>query len=100
MSWILPKRETTIQSVGFLIGEQGAAWGGDLDGNNNNVKIQQHNTTGTDANRVGMHIQSNSNTVHVGQGCSFESSSDTTCESSSAVRIWWSHSQSRFTLWG
>ena len=34
----------------------GRSWGGDLDGNNNNIKIQQHNTTGTDANRVGMHI--------------------------------------------
>jgi hypothetical protein len=34
----------------------GRAWGGDLDGNNNNIKIQQHNTTGTDANRVGFHI--------------------------------------------
>jgi hypothetical protein len=31
----------------------GRSWGGDLDGNNNNIKIQQHNTTGTDANRVG-----------------------------------------------
>ena len=63
----------------------GKAWGGDLDGNNNNIKIEQHNTTGTDANRVGFHIQSNSNTVHVGQGCSFDNSSDTSCESSSTV---------------
>jgi len=60
----------------------GRAWGGDLDGNNNIVKIEQHNTTGSDSNRVGFHIQSNGNNVHVGQGCSFESSSDTTCESS------------------
>ena len=63
----------------------GKAWGGDLDGNNNNIKIEQHNTTGTDANRVGFHIQSNGNTVHVGQGCSFDNSSDTSCQSSSTV---------------
>ena len=57
----------------------GRNWGGDLDGNNNNIKIEQHNTTGTDANRVGFHIQSNGNTVHVGQGCTFSSSSSTSC---------------------
>jgi hypothetical protein len=57
----------------------GRSWGGDLDGNNNIVKIEQHNTTGTDANRVGFHIQSNSNTVSVGQGCTYDGQSDTTC---------------------
>lgn len=57
----------------------GKAWGGDLDGNNNTIKLEQHNTTGTDANRVGMHIQSNDNTVSVGQGCTFTDASDTTC---------------------
>jgi len=62
----------------------GRNWGGDLDGNNNNIKIEQHNTTGTDANRVGFHIQSNGNTVHVGQGCTFDNSSDTTCSGSSS----------------
>jgi len=63
----------------------GKAWGGDLDGNNNNIKIEQYNTTGTDANKIGFHIQSSGNTVHVGQGCSFNNSSDTSCESSSTV---------------
>jgi hypothetical protein len=63
----------------------GETWGGDLDGNNNTIKLEQHNTTGTDANRVGFHIQSSGNTVHVGQGCSFDNSSDTSCQSSSTV---------------
>jgi hypothetical protein len=63
----------------------GRNWGGDLDGTNNNIKIEQNNTNGSDSNRVGFHIQSNDNTVHVGQGCSFDNSSDTSCESSSTV---------------
>jgi len=57
----------------------GETWGGDLDGNSNTIKTEQYNTTGTDTNRVGMHIQSNSNTVSVGQGCTYDSQSDTTC---------------------
>jgi hypothetical protein len=63
----------------------GRNWGGDLDGTNNNIKIEQNNTNGSDSNRVGFHIQSNDNNVHVGQGCSFDNSSDTSCESSSTV---------------
>ena len=43
----------------------GKAWGGDIDGNDNNITIEQHNNTGSDVNRVGMHIQSNDNTVTV-----------------------------------
>ena len=39
----------------------GRNWGGDLDGNNNTIKIEQHNTTGSDSNRVGFHIQSSGN---------------------------------------
>ena len=60
----------------------GRNWGGDLDGTNNNIKIEQNNTTGSDSNRVGFHIQSNSNAVHVCQGATFDSSSDTTCSGS------------------
>jgi len=57
----------------------GRNWGGDLDGVNNNIKIEQNNTNGSDSNRVGFHVQSNNNNVHVCQGATFTSSSDTTC---------------------
>jgi len=60
----------------------GESWGGDLDGNNNTIKTEQYNTTGTDANRVGMHIQSNNNMVSVGQGCTYDGQSDTSCSGS------------------
>jgi hypothetical protein len=63
----------------------GRNWGGDLDGTNNTLKFEQINTTGSDSNKIGFHIQSNGNTVHVGQGCSFDNSSDTSCGSSSTV---------------
>jgi len=62
----------------------GKAWGGDIDGNDNNITIEQHNNTGSDVNRVGMHIQSNDNTVTVCQGGTFSSASDTTCASSAS----------------
>jgi hypothetical protein len=62
----------------------GRNWGGDLDGTNNNIKIEQNNTTGSDSNKVGFHIQSNDNNVHVCQGATFDSSSDTTCSGSSS----------------
>ena len=47
----------------------------------NTLKFEQFNTTGTDANRIGFHINTNDNTVHVCQGKTFDNSSDTTCES-------------------
>ena len=59
----------------------GQNWGGDLDGSGNTLKFEQFNTTGTDANRIGFHINTNDNTVHVCQGKTFDNSSDTTCES-------------------
>ena len=34
----------------------GRNWGGDLDGVNNNIKIEQNNTNGSDSNRVGFPI--------------------------------------------
>ena len=62
----------------------GRAWGGDIDGNDNNIKIEQYNTTGTDANRVGMHVWSSDNDVDIGQGCTFSDASDTTCSGTSS----------------
>jgi hypothetical protein len=57
----------------------GKAWGGDLDGNNNNIKFEQYNTTGSDSNRIGFHMPGNSNELHICQGATFSSSTDTTC---------------------
>ena len=52
-------------------------YGGDINGASNSVKIKQYNTTGSDTNRVGMHIWSSNNTVDICQGATFESSTDT-----------------------
>ena len=57
----------------------GKAWGGDLDGNNNTLKFEQYNTTGSDSNKIGFHMLGNSNELHVCQGATFSSSTDTTC---------------------
>ena len=61
----------------------GISWGGDLDGSSNNLKFEQYNTTGTDANKIGFHINTNDNTVHICQGKSFDNATDTTCSASS-----------------
>ena len=58
------------------------SYGGDINGNNNNVKIKQTITTGTDTNRVGFHIMSNDNNVDICQGGTFSSSIDTSCSDS------------------
>ena len=58
------------------------SYGGDINGNNNNVKIKQTITTGTDTNRVGFHIMSNDNNVDICQGGTFSSSTDTSCSDS------------------
>ena len=63
----------------------GASWGGDVDGSGNNLKFEQYNTTGTDVNKIGMHISSNDNNVHVCQGKSFTDAADTTCSASSTA---------------
>ena len=57
----------------------GVGWGGDLDGSSNTIKLEQFNTTGTDANKIGFHIPSSDNTIHLCQGKTFDNSSDTTC---------------------
>jgi hypothetical protein len=62
----------------------GKSWGGDLDGTNNNIKTEQNNTTGSDSNKVGFHIQSNNNNVHVCQGATFASSTSTSCSETSS----------------
>ena len=62
----------------------GKSWGGDLDGTNNDIKIEQNNTIGSDSNKVGFHIQSNDNNVHVCQGSTFASSTSTSCSGSSS----------------
>ena len=61
----------------------GQSWGGDLDGSGNTLKFEQYNTTGSDANRIGFHINTNDNTVHICQGKTFDNSTDTTCEATS-----------------
>ena len=61
----------------------GQNWGGDLDGSGNTLKFEQYNTTGSDANRIGFHINTNDNTVHICQGKTFDNSTDTTCEATS-----------------
>mgnify|MGYP003631778978 FL=1 len=63
----------------------GNAFGGDVNGNNNDIKIEQFNTTGTDVNKVGMHISTSDNNVHVCQGKSFTDAADTTCSASSTA---------------
>ena len=62
----------------------GVGWGGDLDGSSNTIKLEQFNTTGTDANKIGFHIPSSDNTIHLCQGKTFDNSSDTTCEATSS----------------
>ena len=62
----------------------GKSWGGDLDGTNNSIKIEQYNTTGSDSNTVGFHMPGDDNNVHVCQGATFPSDSSTSCSSSSS----------------
>ena len=57
----------------------GKVWGGDIDGTNNTLKFEQYNTTGSDSNRIGFHMPGNDNDLHVCQGATFSSSTDTTC---------------------
>ena len=57
----------------------GKIWGGDIDGTNNTLKFEQYNTTGSDSNRIGFHMPGNNNDLHVCQGATFSSSTDTTC---------------------
>ena len=63
----------------------GQGWGGDLDGSSNNLKFEQYNTTGSDANRIGFHINTNGNNVHVCQGKTFVDANDSTCEASATA---------------
>jgi len=60
----------------------GRSWGGDLDGTGNVLNFKQHNTTGSDSNKIGFHIPSNNNNVTICQGATFDSRSDTTCSGS------------------
>ena len=60
----------------------GKVWGGDIDGTNNTLKFEQYNTTGSDSNRIGFHMPGNNNQLHVCQGATFSSSTDTTCSGS------------------
>jgi hypothetical protein len=63
----------------------GQAWGGDLDGSGNSLKFEQYNTTGSDANVIGFHINTNDNNVHICQGKTFTDVNDSTCESSATA---------------
>ena len=60
----------------------GLGWGGDLDGSGNTLIFDQYNTLGSDTNRIGFHIPSNNNTIHLCQGKTFVDADDTTCEPS------------------
>ena len=60
------------------------AGGGDINGNNNNIKIEQYQTVGTDVNKVGMHIPSSGNNVHICQGKSFSDMNSANCNTSTA----------------
>ena len=79
-------------NVGSVINMDGLNWGsgstygGDIYGNNNNIKFEQYNTTGTDWNNIGIHNYGNSgNTAHVCQGKSFSDANDTTCKASATA---------------
>ena len=63
----------------------GLGWGGDVDGSDNTLKLEQYNTTGTDVNRIGMHILSSDNTIHLCQGKTFVDENDSTCENSATA---------------
>ena len=63
----------------------GQAWGGDLDGSGNSLKFEQYNTTGSDVNVIGFHINTNDNNVHICQGKTFTDVNDSTCESSATA---------------
>ena len=65
----------------------GVGWGGDLDGSGNTIKLEQYNTTGSDTNRIGFHIPSSNNTIHLCQGKTFLDFDDTTCESSTTAEF-------------
>jgi len=60
----------------------GVGWGGDLDGSNNTIKLEQYNTLGSDDNKIGFHIPSSNNTINLCQGKTFVDENDTTCEES------------------
>ena len=60
----------------------GLGWGGDLDGSNNTIKLEQYNTLGSDDNKIGFHILSSNNTINLCQGKTFVDENDTTCEAS------------------
>jgi len=70
----------TISWVSYF--GSGKVWGGDIDGTNNTLKFEQYNTTGSDSNRIGFHMPGNNNQLHVCQGSTFSSSTDTTCSGS------------------
>ena len=55
------------------------SYGGDINGNNNNVKIKQTITTGTDTNRVGFHIMINDNNLDIFKGGTFSIINYTSC---------------------
>ena len=70
----------TISWVSYWGSGQG--WGGDLDGASNTLKFEQYDTLGTDDNKIGFHIPTSNNTVHICQGKTFLDFDDSTCEPS------------------
>ena len=77
--------------VGNVTNMGGVNWGtmtgagGDIYGDNNEFKIEQYNTTGTDQNKVGIHnYNQDGNSVHICQGKSFSDNSSANCNTSTA----------------
>jgi len=81
----------TNNHVGNVTNMGGVNWGsmtgagGDIYGDNNEFKIEQYNTTGTDQNKVGIHnYNQDGNSVHICQGKSFSDNSSANCNTSTA----------------
>ena len=77
---LLFKQEGNNNNIGWTDSwGSGYSWGGDLDGNNNNIEIRQKCSFSTcNANDVQFHIQGNNNDVLFGQGYYLSSTDDTT----------------------
>jgi hypothetical protein len=75
--------KNTISWISYWGSGQG--WGGDLDGSGNSLKFEQYNTTGSETNVIGFHINTNDNNVHICQGKTFVDTNDSTCEASATA---------------
>ena len=81
----------TNNHIGNVTNMGGLNWGtmtgagGDIYGDNNEFKIEQYNTTGTDQNNVGIHnYNQDDNSVHICQGKSFSDMNSANCNTNTA----------------